>query len=320
MPKPRSRPREDTSGFGGFLPEVPLPRYVRQRPSASDLDVPIQQQTDARTRGDEATPSGATDNQFFLREEDDPEDVFSSLCAVPSDIMACLTLLRQQFPPLSSVSVPPLILCTQVYSVLGDRTTADRDMEELRHQGRLRRFKLSSGKSDYAVVFTDDYVQQVLREKARAVAKGTSALQQDAAAVFDWFISCVLPQCTDVSISEDELARLLTHAQGDAPVSRDGVLMLLRHGLLVRQLAGTGLYWFGIPNIGQVLKSIIQGRHEVIGLVSKRRRKEILQAELEKKPLHQSVLGMRFHLRDLLGSCTLDKKATTVGNLLRLHH
>lgn len=41
--------------------------------------------------------------------------------------------------------LPPIVLKTQVYTVLTDRTAADRDLEQLRQQGRVRVFKLAIG-------------------------------------------------------------------------------------------------------------------------------------------------------------------------------
>jgi len=41
--------------------------------------------------------------------------------------------------------LPPVVLKTVVYTVLTDRTTADRDLEDLRQQGRVRVFKLAIG-------------------------------------------------------------------------------------------------------------------------------------------------------------------------------
>lgn len=41
--------------------------------------------------------------------------------------------------------LPPIVLKTQVYTVLTDKTAADRDLEQLRQSQRVRVFKLSIG-------------------------------------------------------------------------------------------------------------------------------------------------------------------------------
>lgn len=41
--------------------------------------------------------------------------------------------------------LPPIVLKSQLYTVLTDKTTADRDLENLRQKGRVRVFKLAIG-------------------------------------------------------------------------------------------------------------------------------------------------------------------------------
>jgi hypothetical protein len=41
--------------------------------------------------------------------------------------------------------LPPIVLKSQLYTVLSDRTAADRDLEDLRQKGRVRVFKLAIG-------------------------------------------------------------------------------------------------------------------------------------------------------------------------------
>jgi len=51
---------------------------------------------------------------------------------VPGDTLAALQLLRAQFPQLPGRPVAPLVLRSQVYSVVRDRTAVDRELDELR--------------------------------------------------------------------------------------------------------------------------------------------------------------------------------------------
>ena len=55
-----------------------------------------------------------------------------SVTDLPGDALAALHLLRAQFPPLPGRPVAPLVLRSQVYSIVRDRTAADRELDELR--------------------------------------------------------------------------------------------------------------------------------------------------------------------------------------------
>lgn len=44
--------------------------------------------------------------------------------------------------------LPPIVLKSQLYTVLADRTAVDRDVEDLRRQGTVRLFKLAIGRDD----------------------------------------------------------------------------------------------------------------------------------------------------------------------------
>lgn len=57
---------------------------------------------------------------------------------------------------------------------------------------------------------------------------------------------------------------------------------------------------------------------ELLGMLTRRRHPEMFMKELEKKKLQSSPLGVRWHVRDLLGSGTLLQTQTTVGPLLRV--
>ena len=53
-------------------------------------------------------------------------------------------------------------------------------------------------------------------------------------------------------------------------------------------------------------------------MLKRRRHPEMFAKELAKKRLAHSQLGIRFHVRDLVGSGTLAQSQTTSGLLLRV--
>ena len=96
------------------------------------------------------------------------------------------------------------------------------------------------------------------------------------------------------------------------------VTLLVRCGLLTRRMSMYGGYWLSIPNIGIFVKSLRAGRKQLAGIVKRRRRCEILQWDLEKMKLpKKTTLGMKYHLRDAIGSGFFDQIETTCGPLLR---
>jgi serine/threonine-protein kinase 19 len=178
----------------------------------------------------------------------------------------------------------------------------------------VRTFKLSTGQDDYGIMFTVDYLSQIEAAKKRLDLKESLLPELE---VFDWFVAQVIPSCLDVGISHSHLLSLLS--QGGS-VKDSHVSLLMNAGLLVRQLVDETAYWFSIPNVGFLLKSISSGRKELLSFLSRRRYKEMLQAPLERHALRYSQLGLRFHLRDLLGLGQLHVVPSPSGPLIRVVH
>lgn len=55
-----------------------------------------------------------------------------------------------------------------------------------------------------------------------------------------------------------------------------------------------------------------------MSLLQRRRHPEVLEAELHKRKLQRSVLGVRWHVADMVGGGMLLRIPTTVGPLLRV--
>ncbi|ERN18779.1 serine/threonine-protein kinase 19 isoform X1 [Amborella trichopoda] len=227
-----------------------------------------------------------------------------------SDTLIALRIMHAQFPKMEKVSVQPFVLRSQVYSSVNDRTQVDRELESLRKDNVIRLFKLNTGQDDHAIMFIEDYLNQVESAMKRIKAKG-----QDDIDVFEWFRSHVLPSKLDASIEHEELCLLLSHGGN---VKDDHISLLINAGLLTRQLLDSNSYWFAIPNIGFILKGLSQGRKELISLLNRRKYKEMLLALLEKKRLRLSPLDIRFHLRDLIGSGYLKTVHTPAGLLVKV--
>lgn len=81
---------------------------------------------------------------------------------------------------------------------------------------------------------------------------------------------------------------------------------------------GQSCYLFSMPGAGPAVKGISGGRKEMVDALGRRKYPEMLESELMKRKFKASPLGMRWHLRDLLGSGTLVRLQTTVGPLIRV--
>ncbi|XP_026388061.1 serine/threonine-protein kinase 19-like isoform X2 [Papaver somniferum] len=120
-----------------------------------------------------------------------------------------------------------------------------------------------------------------------------------------------------IMFTEDYLMQCLLLALG-GKVKDAHITVLINAGLLTRQLVDSNMYWFAIPNIGSVLKSLLQGRKELLSFLSRRKYKEMLMAPLEMKRFRMSMLDTRFHLRDLIGSGHLKTFNTPTGLAVRI--
>lgn len=227
-----------------------------------------------------------------------------------TDTLLALQIMRAQFPQIPKVSVEPFMLKSQLYSSVKDRTQVDRELESLRRDKVLRLFKLNTGQDDHAVMFFDDYLKQIDRVVKRMEGKTGAECE-----VFEWFKIHVLDSKLDTGIKHEELCSLLSLG-GKAKDSH--ISLLINAGILTRQLIDPNMYWIAIPNIGSLLKGLVQGRKEIISLLSRRQYKEMMLAVLEKKRLRMSPLDMRFHLRDLIGSGHLRSDQTPAGINIRI--
>ncbi|XP_044491580.1 serine/threonine-protein kinase 19 homolog isoform X2 [Mangifera indica] len=227
-----------------------------------------------------------------------------------SDTLVALRIIRAQFPHIDKVSIQPFILKSQLYSSVEDRTQVDRELESLRREKVLRVFKLNTGQDDHAIMFLDDYLNQIERAVKRIKEK-----KQGDVEVFEWFREHVIDSKLEPSVEHQELCSLLSLG---GKVKDEHISLLINAGLLTRQLIDPNMYWFAIPNIGSVLKGLSQGRKELLSLLNRRRYKEMMLAPLEKKRLRFSPLDMRFHLRDLIGSGNLKTSHAPTGLVVRV--
>lgn len=97
----------------------------------------------------------------------------------------------------------------------------------------------------------------------------------------------------------------------------DAVIGVLLQNCII-QREGLGRFSAMIPFSGPFQKQLREGRKDLTNVLSKRKFQEILEAELRKKKLKGTSLGVDFHVLDLCGAGVVEKKETPAGPVLRL--
>ncbi|XP_050251709.1 uncharacterized protein LOC126698486 isoform X8 [Quercus robur] len=139
-----------------------------------------------------------------------------------TDTLVALRMMRAQFPRIDKVSIQPFILRSQLYSSVKDRTQVDRELESLRREKVVRIFKLNTGQDDHAIMFLDDYLNQM-----ENVVKRLEEKEGDQ--VFKWFRTHVIDSKLEPSIEHQELYTLLSLGG----MVKDGhISLLINAGLL----------------------------------------------------------------------------------------
>ncbi|XP_036269949.1 serine/threonine-protein kinase 19 isoform X3 [Pipistrellus kuhlii] len=219
----------------------------------------------------------------------------------PGAARAAVAELGRLFPRgLFEDALPPIALRSQVYSLVPDRTAADRQLKELQEQGEIRVIQLGFDLDAHGIVLTEDYRTRVLRAcDGRAYA---GAVQK--------FLALVLPACGDLSFQQDQMTQ--TFGFRDTEITQ-----LVNAGVLTVRDAGS--WWLAVPGAGRFVKCFVKGRQAVLGMVRKAKYRELLLSELLGRRAPASVrLGLAYHVHDLIGAQLVDCVPTTSGTLLRL--
>nr|XP_054349164.1 serine/threonine-protein kinase 19 isoform X1 [Pongo pygmaeus] len=92
---------------------------------------------------------------------------------------------------------------------------------------------------------------------------------------------------------------------------------LVNAGVLTVRDAGS--WWLAVPGAGRFIKYFVKGRQAVLGMVRKAKYRELLLSELLGRRAPVVVrLGLTYHVHDLIGAQLVDCISTTSGTLLRL--
>ncbi|XP_053577927.1 serine/threonine-protein kinase 19 [Bombina bombina] len=218
---------------------------------------------------------------------DDPQEAVLYLCAL--------------FPrKLFNDTLPPLFLRHQLYSLIQDRTKADRLLSSLQQKGEVCLVQTGFDLDTFLVVMTEDLRRTALKSSA-GDTKG---------AIIRRFLDSDLLSSTNISYGREDM--MGKHRFGDGEITQ-----LVRAGLLTVRDAGS--WWLAVPGAGRFFTHFIKGRKALLSQFRRAPYKEILLTELSMRKSPPSVrLGMEYHIHDIIGAGLVDCVPTASGTLLRL--
>ncbi|GAB6029281.1 Serine/threonine-protein kinase 19 [Chamberlinius hualienensis] len=215
------------------------------------------------------------------------------------DVHSALILLRSQFPvDKLEQRLPPIILKHQLYSLLKNRTTVDRQLNEMKQTGVIRCFHLGVETDAVAIVLREDFQQHI---------KNTA----DGNEIADRFLNYIFStNYNELSITRDALIRKRI-------CKEEEITELMRIGMLT--VRDVGSWWLAIPAAGQFMKYYLKGRKAILTTIKKSKYSEILEKELMDRKLPKvAKLGMDYYVHDIIGAELVATVPTTSGRLLRL--
>eukprot|EP01101_Sappina_pedata_P000211 TRINITY_DN10213_c0_g1_i1.p1 TRINITY_DN10213_c0_g1~~TRINITY_DN10213_c0_g1_i1.p1 ORF type:complete len:297 (-),score=61.35 TRINITY_DN10213_c0_g1_i1:63-953(-) len=239
--------------------------------------------------------------------------------AIPSDCQIMIELLQSHFPKPSPKSaqimqsLPRIILQSQLYSFYSNHNSIDSDLESLKRSGKIRIFHIPNTLDEYAILPMSDYISQIETISRQYIESS----RLDVVDTLRYFQDLIIKSEKGYDISMQRLNELLQKSCGDVTNDQieDRIKWLLEAGLLVREEADR--FRFHIPNSGVFFKQCRKGRAEILQYLGKLKFKECSEKKLMELRLRSSVLGMRFHIRDLVGAGLVVRVAEPKGDFIR---
>eukprot|EP01111_Echinosteliopsis_oligospora_P006443 TRINITY_DN2058_c0_g1_i1.p1 TRINITY_DN2058_c0_g1~~TRINITY_DN2058_c0_g1_i1.p1 ORF type:complete len:230 (+),score=51.47 TRINITY_DN2058_c0_g1_i1:252-941(+) len=222
-----------------------------------------------------------------------------------SETEMSLQAMWNNFPKKTYPNIPPICMYSQLYSFVKNRSDVDKNLDKLKREGKVRIFKLLSGKNDFAVVSMKEYINVVELSRDKSKEKPS---------IFDNFISKVIPNYIEPHITKKRLLDLLFDGDKD----ENHISAMVNAGILLMDEADS--FWFAIPLSGAYVASLSRGRKEILSMLKRQKFKELLLRDMEKKKLRYSTLSVSYLVKDMLGSGSLESVPTTVGPLLRMSY
>jgi len=233
----------------------------------------------------------------------------SSLCTQPengyiqSDTKSALLFLRNLFPcEKFEGRLPAIVLKHQLFSLVSNKSSVEKELEELQTSGEVHLFQLGWDPDDVGVLLMDDYRSHVCIHTAQL---GLNM------ATINKFLSTVVLRCKDLCLTKEALL-------GEYKFLEEEVAELVKVSVLNER--DTLSWWIMIPGTPTFRKTYLRGRKAVLTMINKCKYKEIYRKDLESRKLPKVArLGMHYHIHDIIGAALVQCVETSAGQLLRLN-
>lgn len=225
------------------------------------------------------------------------------MSAQVSDTHAAIRVLLADFPAEGGLSPFPVILKHQIYTIVHNRSSVEKELDQLIQDRIVRRFDSATGTGECFICLNEDYVNHL---------NAWSSIGKNS------LISSFCDFATrnlSVDVTRIDLETVL-----DNDHINDLVRLLTSRGYLTMktQRMSAESYLFSVPSIGAVVQNILNGRREVLAMLKRSKFRELLETKLLSYSLKKTCMKTKLVLRDLVGSDRVISTKTTSGPLIRM--
>ena len=254
-----------------------------------------------------STATAATAASEYSDDEDDLQALRRATQI--SDTHAAIRSLLSDFPAEGGLSPFSVVLKHQIYTIVTNRSSVEKELDHLIQEKVVRRFDSATGRSECFICLNDDYVKYMTEWSSAEHTK-----KNPLATLIQTFCDLALLN-KSISITRADLELELGTTDID-----DLVRLLTSQGFLTIQTQRLNVecYLFSIPLIGRVVKNVLMGRKEILGVLKRKKFRELLQSKLLALPLKTSCMRTSSIIRDLVGNGTVISTPTTSGPLIRM--
>ena len=291
--------------------------------------------------------------------------------SLPNDVEIAMNKLLNEFPknmldpfPMladkdkndKKIYAIPVILLSQIYSLIKDHTFVDQCIDKMKRENKIRHFRVHIDKTkrkkivkdlntniernrnqlvhkqyyDNGIIdlyaFTNQYNNYIIQNLQLQFVSDNDQDDNNNNAfyykILDNFINKLLPNYYNHLISKQEIVKYLI----DETIIYDNkskkemidkiISLLMSCGLILQKM--DNIYSFSYPKSSKITRSIGCGRKEIISFIWKKKYHETLKKDILLHKMKESCLDSLFHYRDLLGAQIIKETECATGILVQM--